>query len=120
MVADAFVGLLTFKQIVRNKGGLAYGPGELTVPITADDVAGNKLTFPQTGETGYRPPFDCQLVDVSNAEDGNDTTRWEIYMNGMQTQYNIPLGITSGSNKPPLPAKPFFPANALIQIYQRA
>lgn len=120
MAADAFVGVLTFKEVVRTKNGYAYGPGELMVPITADDVAGNKLTFPQTGETNYRPPFACQLVDVSNAEDGNDTTRWEVFVNGMQTVYSIPLGITAGANKPPLPAKPIFAANAMIQIFQRA
>lgn len=113
MVADTFKGLLTFRGV---RSGANY-----LIPIDADDVAGNRIDFPQTGLEHWTPPEDVDLIDIVNTEDGADTTRWELYVNGMQTSYSFVLGsLVATVPLPRLAAHPRIAANSTVQLYQRA
>lgn len=123
MVADPYSGAATLKgvRIDPKTRQLVYTGQVETVPFTADDVAGNRLTFTTTNETGYRPSFDCVIDDITTTEDGADTTRLELQVDGKATGINYMLGgLVASVPQPHITAKPPIAARSLIQLYQRA
>lgn len=123
MAADAFAGTMLFKEVIRNQKGQVIGYGRTDIqPFTADDVAGNKLTFTKTNTTEYRPPFECDLLDIVVTEDGADTTRGELYVDGNQTSYSWlwPLLLGTNQQRVHAAAAPRIAARASCQFFQRA
>lgn len=121
MVADPYSGVITLKGVRLTKSGLAYTGEVWTMPFTADDVAGNRLSFPQTGETNFRPSANVVIDDITTTEDGADTSRLELYVDGAQTPYNFMLGqLLATVPQPHVIAKPAIAARSLVQLYQRA
>lgn len=112
MAATAYKGNLTF----RGRSGQTY-----TVPFDADDIVGARIDFPQTGTEHYQTPEEVQLVDIVTTEDGEDTSRIELYVNGMQTSWAWLLGqVVATIPAPRLLAYPRIAAGATVQFFQRA
>lgn len=112
MAATPYKIMATF----RGRSGQTY-----QVPISADDVAGNRLDFDQTGTEDWIAPEQVELIDLVSSADGVDTKKFELYVNGQQTTYVWFSAMVK--NTIPLPRIAAFPViatGARVQFYQRA
>lgn len=123
MAADAYKGVVTLEYVRPTKGGWQRTGQTQQFSFSADDVAGNKLTFDGTGATDFILPMPAVVTDISTTEDGADTTRLELFLNGMQTAYTWLIANLLNTVPQPhiLPgARPIIPAGVRAQVFQRA
>lgn len=123
MAATPYKGIYTFEGIARTKQGWVRTGRVYQAPFTADDVAGARVDFDQTGTEDFIPPEDVVLTDITVSADGVDTKRQELYVNGNQTTYTWRVGALKDTIQQPhlMPGTyPRIAKGSRVQFYQRA
>lgn len=123
MAADAYKGVVTLEYLTRSGKGWARSGRTQQFRFSADDVAGNKLSFDGTGETNITIAEPAILADISTTEDGADTVAIEMFENGVQSPYVWLIANLLNTTPQPhiLPgSRPVLKPGLKYQFFQRA
>lgn len=113
MAATPFKGIITLR-------GQTSGQ-DYALPFSASDVAAAFVTFDGTGLSVAQIQELTQLRDIVLTAAGVDTTRLDLFVNGVQ----VPISFNDASVKNTIPVpriavSPYFASGAQIQLKQAA